>query len=75
MTTSPIIYDPATDSMYVTLREGRVAHTVAHDDEDYAVDLGEDGQPMGYDIQFASLHPEVIAEALRLLQRDVRRAA
>ena len=75
MTTSPIIYDPATDSMYVTLREGRVAHTVVHDDKEYAVDLGEDGQPMGYDIQFASQHPDVIAEALRLLQSDARRAA
>jgi len=75
MTTSPIIYDPATDSMYVTLREGRVAHTVAHDDKDYAVDVGEDGQPMGYDIEFASQHPDVIAEALRLLQSDARRAA
>ncbi len=75
MTISPIIYDPTTDSMYVTLREGRVAHTVAHDDRDFAVDLGEDGQPMGYDIQYASQHPDVIAEALQLLQRGARRAA
>jgi uncharacterized protein YuzE len=75
MTTSPIVYDPTTDSMYVTLREGRVAHTVAHDDRDYYVDLGEDGEPMGYDIQFASRHPDVIAEALRLLQDGARHAA
>lgn len=61
--------------MYVTLREGRVAHTVLHDDREYAIDLGEDGQPMGYDIQFASQHPDVIAEALRLLHSDARRAA
>jgi uncharacterized protein YuzE len=72
---SPVIYDPATDSMYITLREGRVAHTVAHDDRDFAVDMGEDGEPMGYDIQFASRHPNVIAEALQLLQRDGQRAA
>lgn len=72
---SPILYDPSTDSMYITLREGRVAHTVAHDDRDYAVDMGEDGEPMGYDIQFASQHPDVIAEALRLLQRGVPKAA
>lgn len=75
MTTSPIIYDPTTDSMYVTLREGRVDHTVIYDDREYAVDLGEDGEPMGYDIQFASQHPDVIAEALRLLQSDAQRAA
>jgi uncharacterized protein YuzE len=73
--TSPVIYDASTDSMYITLREGRVAHTIAHDDRDFAVDMGEDGEPLGYDIQFASQHPDVIAEALRLLQRDSQRAA
>jgi uncharacterized protein YuzE len=61
--------------MYVTLREGAVAHTVAHDDRDYAVDIGEDGQPMGYEIQSASNHPDVIAEALTMLQRGQRAAA
>ncbi len=72
---SPVIYDPSTDSMYITLREGRVVHTITHDDRDFAVDMGEDGEPMGYDIQFASRHPDVIAEALQLLQRDGQRAA
>lgn len=72
---SPILYDASSDSMYITLREGRVAHTVAHDDRDFAVDIGEDGEPMGYDIQFASQHADVIAEALRLLRRGLRRAA
>lgn len=70
-----IIYDASTDSMYVTLREGRVLHTVPHDDRDFAVDIGEDGELMGYDIQFASQHPDVIAEALQLLQRGAQRAA
>lgn len=72
---SPILYDPSTDSMYVTLREGRVVHTVPHDERDFAVDIGEDGEPMGYDIQFASQHPDVIAEALRLLRNGTKRAA
>jgi len=72
---SPVLYDPSTDSMYVTLREGRVMHSVAHDDRDFAVDIGEDGEPIRYDIQFASQHPDVIAEALRLLRRDARQAA
>ena len=75
MPQSPILYDPSTDSMYVTLDDGPVSHSVAYDDRDYAVDIGADGQPVGYDIQFASRHPDVIAEALRLLQRDGRRAA
>jgi uncharacterized protein YuzE len=66
-----LLYDASTDSMYVTLRDGRVAH----DDRDFAVDVGEDGEPMGYDIQFASQHPDVIAEALSLLRRWVQKAA
>ena len=72
---SPVVYDRSTDTMYVTLREGRVAHTVAHDERDYAVDIGEDGEPMGYEIQFASKHPDVIAEALQVLQRGAQIAA
>ncbi len=71
----PVCYDPSTDTMYVTFREGHVAHTVAHDDRDYAIDMGDDGQPMGYEIQFASRHPDVIAEALQILQRGGRIAA
>ena len=72
--TSPVFYDRSTDTMYVTFREGRVAHTVAHDARDFAIDMGEDGQPMGYEIQFASKHPELIAEALQILQ-DGRKIA
>lgn len=71
----PVIYDQSTDSMYITLREGRVVDTIPHDDRDFAVDIGEDGEPMGYNIQFASKHPDVIAEALQILQRDGKIAA
>lgn len=71
----PVIYDQSTDSMYITLREGRVIDTIAHDDRDFAVDLGEDGEPVGYNIQFASKHPDVIAEALQILQRGKKMAA
>ncbi len=71
----PVIYDQSTDSMYVTLREGRVVDSIAHDDRDFAIDIGEDGQPMGYNIQFASKHPDVIAEALQILQRGNQIAA
>lgn len=61
--------------MYVTVRKGRVADTEIFDDRDYAIDLGEDGSVIGYDIQHASQHPEVIAEALRLLRGDAQAAA
>lgn len=72
---APVQYDRSTDTMYITLREGRVAHTVAHDERNYAVDIGEDGRPVGYEIQFASRHPDVIAEALEILRRDGKVAA
>lgn len=72
---SPVLYDRATDTMYVTFREGRVAQTIAHDDREFAVDIGEDGLPIGYEIQFASKHPDVIAEALLILQSGHRAAA
>ena len=70
-----VIYDKSTDSMYVTLRAGLVVDTIAHDDRDFAVDIGEDGRPVGYNIQFASKHPDVIAEALQILQGQDRAAA
>jgi uncharacterized protein YuzE len=72
---NPVLYDASTDSMYITLRDGRVARTVAHDDRNFAVDIGEDGEAMGYDIQFASQHPDVITEALLILRRSFREAA
>jgi uncharacterized protein YuzE len=72
---NPILYDPTTDSMYVTLRDGPAVRTIAHDERDYAVDIGEDGEPIGYDIQFASKHLDVFAEALSLLREWSRRAA
>ena len=71
----PILYDQSTDSMYITLREGRVVESIAHDDRDFSIDIGEDGEPMGYNIQFASKHPDVIAEALQILQRNKKIAA
>jgi len=49
-----ILYEASTDSMYLALHEGYVTHTVAHDDRDFAVNIGEDGEPVGYDIQFAA---------------------
>ncbi|HEX4079438.1 MAG TPA: hypothetical protein VHX61_11280 [Rhizomicrobium sp.] len=39
------------------------------------IDLGADGEPVGYDIQHASRHPEAIAEALQILQRGSKIAA
>lgn len=71
----PVSYDPSTDSMYVKIRPGASVHQKMDEDREVIIDFGEDGEPVGYDIQFASRHPDVIAEALQLLQRQGRIAA
>ncbi|HZK88910.1 MAG TPA: DUF2283 domain-containing protein [Stellaceae bacterium] len=61
-------YDPSTDSLYIKLRPGEsVDNRVVNDD--VVVDLGADGEPVGYDIQHASLHADAIAEALGYLHQ------
>lgn len=61
--TPQLDYDPSTDSLYIKLRPGpSVDNRVVGDD--IVIDLGEDGEPVGYDIQHASRHAEAIAEAL-----------
>ncbi len=62
-------YDPATDSLYIKLRPGAsVDNRILSDD--VVIDMGADGQPVGYDIQHASQHADVIAEALGCLHRS-----
>jgi uncharacterized protein YuzE len=53
-------YDQATDSLYLELRPLPAARTVEVE-VDVMLDLGEDGQPVGYDIQHASTKRELIA--------------
>lgn len=44
-----IEYDPEANALYITLREARIAET-AEVTESLAVDLGEDGRPIGIEI-------------------------
>ncbi len=61
-------YDPATDSLYIKLRPGAsVDNRIVSDD--VVIDLGSDGEPVGYDIQHASRHADAIAEALGYLHQ------
>lgn len=53
-------YDRATDSLYIELRPLPAARTVERG-EDVMLDLGQDGEPVGYDIQHASDKRELIA--------------
>ena len=67
-------YDPTTDSLYIKLRPGAsVDNKIVGDD--LVIDLGEDGEPVGYDIQHASSHPDMIVEALQILRRGSKIAA
>jgi uncharacterized protein YuzE len=66
--TADFDYDPTTDSLYIKLRPGEsVDNRVLNDD--VVIDLGIDGEPVGYDIQHASRHAEAIAEALGYLHQ------
>jgi uncharacterized protein YuzE len=56
-------YDKATDSLYVEVRP-LTAHRTAEIEEDVMVDIGEDGKPVGYDIQHASAKHEFIARLI-----------
>lgn len=56
-------YDHTTDSLYVELRPLPAKRTVEVE-ADVLLDLGEDGEPVGYDIQHASQRKEVVAHPL-----------
>lgn len=67
-------YDPTTDTLYIRLRpEPSVDNRIIG--EDLVIDLGADGEPVGYDIQHASRHPDMIAEALQIVYRGGKLAA
>jgi len=60
-------YDKATDSLYVEVRPLPSVRTIEFED-DVMLDLGEDGRPVGYDIQHASAKPKLIARLI--LERE-----
>jgi uncharacterized protein YuzE len=56
-------YDKSTDSLHVELRPLPAVRTTEIQ-EDVLLDIGEDGQPVGYDIQHASTKREFIAQLI-----------
>ena len=56
-------YDPSTDSLYIELRPFSAART-RRLSEDVMLDIGEDGEPTGYDIQFARSKSELIGRII-----------
>ncbi|HMR34208.1 MAG TPA: DUF2283 domain-containing protein [Geminicoccaceae bacterium] len=64
-------YDRSTDSLYIEMRPLPAKCTVEVE-EDVVVDLGEDGKPVGYDIQHASTKRELIG---RIVLEDIEATA
>lgn len=56
-------YDKSTDSLYIEVRPLPSRRTVEIE-PDIMLDLGEDGEPVGYDIQHASTKTEFIAKLI-----------
>ncbi len=56
-------YDKPTDSLYVEVRPLPSARTIEIE-EDILLDIGDDGRPVGYDIQHASTKAEFIARLI-----------
>jgi uncharacterized protein YuzE len=52
-------YDKSTDSLYIELRP-LPARRTREIEEDVMLDLGEDGEPVGYDLQHASAKRDLI---------------
>lgn len=72
---SPIFCDPSTDSMYVAFAEGPAWDQKVDDDRDLVIDYDEHGNLVGYDIQYASQHMDVVAEAMAILRGHMPKAA
>ena len=61
-------YDAGTDSLCIKLLPGELLDNRIIG-EDIVIDIGLDGEPVGYAIQHASRHPQAIAEALGYLHQ------
>lgn len=64
-------YDRTTDSLYIEVRPLPSERTIEVE-EDVMLDLGADGEPVGYDIQHASTKRDLIA---RLVLEETAKAA
>lgn len=64
-------YNKSTDSLYIELRSVPAKRT-REIEQDVMLDLGEDGEPVGYDLQHASAKRDLI---LSIILGDEPRAA
>ena len=56
-------YDKSTDSLYIELRPSPAKRT-REIERDVNLDLGEDGKPVGYDVQHASTKRDFIISVI-----------
>ena len=56
-------YDPGTDSLYIEVRPLPSKRTVEVE-ADVIIDYGEDGEPVGYDIQHASTKTDLMGRLI-----------
>ena len=58
-----VSYDSSTDSLYIELRPLPAKRT-REIEADVLLDLGEDGEPVGYDLQHASTKGDLIVSII-----------
>ena len=63
-------YDKATDSLYIELRPLPSRRT-REIEPDVMLDLGEDGEPVGYDLQHASTKRDLILSIILADERQI----
>ena len=63
-------YDSSTDSLYLEVRPLPSRRTIEIE-EDVFLDLGEDGDPVGYDIQHAYEKTELVQRLMREYEHQV----
>ncbi len=60
-------YDKSTDSLYIELRP-LPARRTREIETDVMLDLGEDGEPVGYDLQHASTKRDLILSIILAIE-------
>ena len=72
MSSATFDYDRPTDTLYIKLRPGESVDNEILEDGDIVIDIGADGNPVGYEIQHASSKRDFIAA---VVLGDAKKAA
>jgi uncharacterized protein YuzE len=72
MSSATFDYDRPTDTLYIKLRPSESVDNEILEDGDIVIDIGADGNPVGYEIQHASSKRDFIAA---VVLGDAKKAA